>query len=106
MTGYVEVRTTISTDEYKKLHQIAEVHDTTIGALISELTHRALNPKRPGRRSSYTTELGERIWESRWMHRSWAQIAEQEHINVETVKKYHARYEAERISNQNRSNAA
>lgn len=103
MTGYIDIHTSISTEEYKRLHQLAKDHGTTVGALVAEITHRALTPKRRGRQSTYTPELGEQIWESRWMHRSWAQIAAEVDLSVATVRNHHARYEAE---TQNRSDAA
>ncbi|UAJ80174.1 hypothetical protein IT072_03760 [Leifsonia sp. ZF2019] len=90
--GFVDVHTAITVEHYKRLHQLATLHDTTVGALVAELTRRALTPKRIGRPTKYTPALGERIWDDRWMHRTWEQIAEEEHIAVETAKKYHARY--------------
>lgn len=96
--AFVEVHTPIAVEHYKRLYRLAELHGTTVGALVGELTRRALTPKKTGRPTKYTPELGERIWDARWMHRAWEQIAEEEHIAPETAKKYHARYEAERKS--------
>ncbi|MEN0084022.1 MAG: hypothetical protein AAGC66_04560 [Leifsonia sp.] len=93
--GFVEVRTPISVEHYKRLHQLAQLHDTTVGALIGELTRRALTPKPTGRPSCYSVELGERIWDGRWMHRSWKDIAAEEQINERTARSYFERYEAE-----------
>lgn len=93
--GFVEVRTPIAVEHYKRLYQLAQLHGTTVGALVGELARRALTPKPTGRPSRYSTELGERIWDGRWMHRSWNDIAAEEGVNVRTAKNYHARYEAE-----------
>lgn len=93
--GFVEVRTPISVEHYKLLNALAKEHQTTVGALVGELTRRALSPAKIGRPTKYTPALGERIYDSRWMHRTWEQIAEEEHIAPETAKKYHARYVAE-----------
>jgi hypothetical protein len=93
--GFVEVLTPISVEHYKRLNALAKEYQTTVGALVGELARRSLNPKKTGRPTKYTPALGERVYDARWMHRTWEQIAEGEHIAPETAKKYHARYVAE-----------
>jgi Mn-dependent DtxR family transcriptional regulator len=95
MTGFVEVRATVSVEHYKLLARIAKEHDTTVGALVGELTKRSLTHAKKGRPTKYTRDLAERIHESRWMHRTWEQIGVEVGVSPETAKKYHARYEAE-----------
>lgn len=96
--GFVEVRTPISVEHYKQLNALAKLHQTTVGALVGELTRRTLTPTRIGRPTNYTPALGERIWDGRWMHRSWKDIAAEEGINVRTAQNYFTRYEAEQVA--------
>lgn len=107
MTGFVEVRASISLEHYKLLDRIAKEHNTTVGALVGELTKRSLTRRKMGRPTKYTTDLGERIYESRWMYRTWEQISVEVGLSPETAKKYHARYVAEHpnITNPKEGNA-
>lgn len=94
----VEVRTMIPAPQYKQLHQLATAHHTTVGALVAEIARRATAPapmRAKGRPSQYTPEAGERIIESRRFHRSYSEIAAEEHISVQTAQRWFLRAQAE-----------
>ncbi|WP_223690087.1 hypothetical protein [Leifsonia poae] len=89
----VEVRTRIPAARFKTLVAIAARHNTTVGALVAEITRRAVTgdavaPKRKGRPSKYTRHLGERILDARRFGRPYTAIGVEEHLSVETVKRY------------------
>lgn len=94
----VEVRTMIPASRFKQLQTLATQHHTTVGALIGELARRAMTPKPAptrGRPSRYTPEIGERILESRTFHRSYSEIAAEEHISIQTAQRYAQRAQAD-----------
>lgn len=99
MTDFaIEVRTMIPAPQYKQLHQIATAHHTTVGALVAEIARRATAPapmRTSGRPSKYTAEAGERILDARRFHRSYSEIAAEEHIAIQTAQRWFLRAQAE-----------
>lgn len=91
MGSYVDVHARIRVEDYKLLNRIATAHDTTVGALVGELTRRGLAPRKSGRPSKYTPELGARILEARRLLRSWKEISQAEGLAYDTAQRYAAR---------------
>lgn len=98
----IPVKTEVSPAHYKRLHAAATKHKTTVGALIAELVRRGLapaplegKPRGGGRRSNYTTELGEKVYEARRFRRSYTEIGAELSMAPDTAQRYMRRYEAE-----------
>lgn len=101
MTAFnIPVRTELTPTQYKHLHAVATEHKTTVSALVAELVRRGLTtparePNQGGRRSNYTTHLGEQVHEARRFHRSYQEIGAELGIAAQTAQRYMRRYEAE-----------
>ena len=84
------------------LASLADKQGVTVGELIAatvaSLVKTSTQPRQSkgGRPSKYTPELGQRILEARWFHRTYAEIAEAEGLSLSTVPRYEARAQAER----------
>lgn len=99
----VPVRTEITPAQYRRLSAAATNHGVSVGALVAEIVRRGLTappelePKkrRGGRKSNYTTAIGEQVYEGRRFHRSYQEIGAELGIAPQTAQTYQRRYEAE-----------